>query len=187
MHCLGNSLSKSPSAVGDFRFRAEPENSPAFGRRLRFSDAAPEPGGFLNVHADFNKYEAYNLDRRVNTFVYMNEDWPDEYGGHLELWSKDMKSCHQKILPTFGRFVVFSSTDFSYHGHPQALAAPSDRQRRSLALYYYTNGRPAGECRDGDCSAEHSTLFQTPRGCKVCDEQTCKRYDENKPVWVVAN
>mmetsp|Transcript_9755 Transcript_9755/g.22408 ORF Transcript_9755/g.22408 Transcript_9755/m.22408 type:complete len:91 (+) Transcript_9755:75-347(+) len=42
MHCLGNSLSKSPSAVGDFRFRAEPENSPAFGRRLRFSDAAPE-------------------------------------------------------------------------------------------------------------------------------------------------
>ena len=144
-------------------------------------------GGFLNVHADFNKYGQYNIDRRVNTFVYMNEDWSEEYGGHLELWSMDMKSCHQKILPTFGRFVVFSSTDFSYHGHPQPLAAPSDRSRRSLALYYYTNGRPAGECKDGNCSGSHSTLFQTPQGCEVCDEQTCKRYDENKPVWAVAD
>ncbi len=70
-------------------------------------------GGNLDIHADFNKYRAYNLDRRVNIFIYLNEDWPEEYGGHLELWSKDMKSCYQRIKPKLGRFVVFSSTDFS--------------------------------------------------------------------------
>ena len=145
------------------------------------------PGGNLDVHADFNKYQAYQLDRRVNAFIYLNPNWKDEYGGHLELWSKDMTSCYQRILPTMGRFVVFSSTDFSYHGHPEALLAPADRARRSMALYYYTNGRPSEECLNGDCSGKgHSTLFKKPVGCQVCQENTCKAYDENKPNWVEA-
>ena len=27
----------------------------------------------------------------------------------------------QKILPTFNRMVIFSTTDFSYHGNPEKL------------------------------------------------------------------
>ena len=61
--------------------------------------------------------------------------------------------------------MVFSSTDFSYHGHPQPLAAPADRARRSLALYYYTVGRPSEECLSGDCDQKKGTLFKEPRGC----------------------
>jgi hypothetical protein len=71
------------------------------------------PGGNLNIHADFNRYENYKLDRRVNLFIYLNNDWPDEYGGHLDLWSRDMKTCYERIAPKLGRLVVFSSTDFS--------------------------------------------------------------------------
>ena len=145
-------------------------------------------GGHLNVHADFNRYQAYGLDRRVNAFIFMNDDWPEEYGGHLELWGRDMASCYQRILPAFGRLVVFSSTDFSYHGHPQPLPAPPGRVRRSMALYYYTNGRPNNECLNDDCSGnDHSTLFQTPYPCKVCEEDICKRYDENTPYWIEAS
>ena len=141
----------------------------------------------MDIHADFNRYNAYKLDRRVNTFVYMNDDWPDSYGGHLELWGRDMKSCYQKILPVMGRFVVFSSTDFTYHGHPQPQTSPKGRLRRSIALYYFTNGRPAKECLDGDCAGnDHSTLFKKPQNCKVCEEATCKRYDETAPYWVDA-
>ena len=144
-------------------------------------------GGNLDIHADFNRYNAYQLDRRVNTFVYMNDDWPDSYGGHLELWGRDMKSCYQKILPVMGRFVVFSSTDFSYHGHPQPQTSPKDRLRRSIALYYFTNGRPTEECLDGDCAGNnHSTLFKKPENCTVCEEAMCKRYDETAPYWVDA-
>jgi Rps23 Pro-64 3,4-dihydroxylase Tpa1-like proline 4-hydroxylase len=141
------------------------------------------PGGNLNVHADFNKYNAYQLDRRVNSFIYLNQDWPESFGGHLELWSRDMRSCAQRILPSLGRFVVFSSTDFSYHGHPQPLAAPDGRARRSMALYYYTNGRPSHECLKGNCSGKgHTTLFQTPVGCEVCEEKTCKAYEDEAAI-----
>ena len=124
---------------------------------------------------------------RINAFVYLNPGWLDEYGGHLELWSTDMKSCYQKIAPTMGRLVVFSSTDFSYHGHPEAMTAPKGRARRAVSAYYYTNGRPTSECLDGDCSGKsHGTLFQKPVGCQVCDDNICKKYDDpSVPHWIV--
>ena len=68
------------------------------------------PGGKLAVHADFNRYEEYDMHRRVNVFIYLNPNWEESYGGHLELWSRDLKSCDQRVLPTMGRFVAFSST-----------------------------------------------------------------------------
>ena len=103
------------------------------------------PGGVLKVHADFNGYPAFNLSRRLNVLVYLNEDWEDSYGGHLEFWDENMKEQKAAILPIFNRLAMFSTTDFSYHGHPNPLTCPPDRRRRSLALYYYSYGRPKSE------------------------------------------
>ena len=133
------------------------------------------PGGLLGIHADFNRYQKFGLHRRVNCFIFLNHDWKKEYGGHLELWDRSMKSCGQRILPGYGRFVVFSSTDFSYHGHPHPLNCPIGRARRSLALYFYTQDRPAHECVDGDCDNQHTTLFQKPLACSGCLDQSCSR------------
>ncbi|WP_370980290.1 2OG-Fe(II) oxygenase [Agaribacterium sp. ZY112] len=99
-------------------------------------------GGFLKVHTDFNYHRKMKLDRRINVLLYLNDDWQESYGGHLELWNEDMSERVQKVLPIINRLVVFSTTDFSYHGHPEPLTCPEDRSRRSIALYYYTNGRP---------------------------------------------
>jgi Rps23 Pro-64 3,4-dihydroxylase Tpa1-like proline 4-hydroxylase len=115
-----------------------------------------ERGGYLKVHVDFNKHTRLKLDRRLNLLLYLNKNWEEEYGGHLQLWDSEMKECHQKILPIFNRCVVFSTTDFSYHGHPDPLTCPEDRTRKSLALYYYSNGRPAEEVSGSD----HSTIFK---------------------------
>ena len=104
-----------------------------------------KPGGFLKVHVDFHKHKTMGLDRRVNVLVYLNEDWEESYGGHFELWERDMSKCVTRIAPLFNRMAIFSTTDFSWHGHPDPLTCPPDRSRRSLALYYYTNGRPASE------------------------------------------
>ena len=57
-----------------------------------------EPGGFLKVHADFNVHPKLNLDRRLNMLIYLNRDWKDEYGGHLELWERDMSRCRARIF-----------------------------------------------------------------------------------------
>lgn len=132
-------------------------------------------GGFLRLHADFNRYEKYDMHRRVNAFIFLNPNWQDSYGGHLELWSRDLKHCEAKIRPDLGRFVVFSSTDFSYHGHPNPLTCPPNRSRRSLALYYYTHNRPKEECLNNDCYLAHSTLFQTG-ACKECSDKQCEKF-----------
>lgn len=118
-----------------------------------------ERAGFLNIHADFNKHEKLKLDRRLNLLLYLNKDWKEEYGGHLELWRPDTSGCEKSLLPIFNRCVIFSTTDFSFHGHPKPLNCPADQTRKSLALYYYSNGRPAEEV-----SPSHSTLYQKSSG-----------------------
>ena len=70
-----------------------------------------------------------------------------------------MQKCVQRVLPVFNRCVVFSTTETSYHGHPDPLTCPDNRARRSLATYYYTNGRPERELAD-----QHTTIFKTRPG-----------------------
>lgn len=112
-----------------------------------------ERGGFLHVHADFNKHEIVDLDRRLNVLIYLNQDWPERYGGKLQLWDRRMKACRREIAPVFNRTVVFSTDSTAFHGHPEPLRCPAGRTRKSLALYYYTDGRPGARRR-------HGTLFQ---------------------------
>lgn len=95
--------------------------------------------GFLNIHADFtvHPHKRY-LRRRVNLLIYLNKDWKDAYNGHLELWSRDMKHCVQKISPIFNRCVIFNTDEDSYHGLPEPILCPEDMTRKSIALYYFT-------------------------------------------------
>lgn len=118
-----------------------------------------KPGGKLAVHADFNLHTKLKLDRRINVLIYLNKDWKEEYGGHFELWNKDMTAAEQKILPLFNRCAIFSTTSTSFHGHPNPLTCPPDRTRKSLATYYYSNGRPEEEANEA-----HSTLFRLRPG-----------------------
>jgi len=103
------------------------------------------PGGFLKVHTDFNWHRVLQLHRRINVLIYLNEVWDDAWNGHLQLWDETMERCGAKIAPLFNRMVVFSTTDKSYHGHPDPLACPEDVRRNSIALYYYTATRPERE------------------------------------------
>lgn len=122
-----------------------------------------KPGGFLKIHVDFHKHKILNLDRRLNLLVYLNEDWDESYGGHFELWEKDMSKAAVKILPLFNRVALFSTTGESWHGHPDPLTCPPERSRKSLALYYYTDGRPEEELTK-DQSGRITTTFAARKG-----------------------
>lgn len=116
------------------------------------------PGGKLAIHADFNLDPRRKLQRRVNVLVYFNADWKDEYGGHLELWSRDMSRCVRKIAPMINRCVVFNTTSDSFHGHPEPLACPPGTVRNSMAFYYYT-------ALDAETDVEeHTTLWRSRPG-----------------------
>jgi hypothetical protein len=96
-------------------------------------------GGFLNIHADFTVHPHHrNWRRRVNLLLYLNDEWPVEYGGALEFWSTDMKERDKVIAPLGNRVVIFNTDADSLHGHPDSLRCPPEVSRRSLALYYFS-------------------------------------------------
>ena len=96
-------------------------------------------GRFLKIHHDFTKHTYLpNLERKINLLIYLNSEWKEEYGGHLELWDSQMTTCHHRILPIFNRCVIFNTNKFSYHGHPDPITCPPERTRKSVALYYYS-------------------------------------------------
>jgi Rps23 Pro-64 3,4-dihydroxylase Tpa1-like proline 4-hydroxylase len=101
--------------------------------------------GRLAIHADFNIHPVSNKYRRINALLYLNSEWKPEFNGELELWSKDMKKCVEKIPPLFNRLVIFRITDDAYHGHPETWKAPLEYPRMSFAFYYYTQDRPEEE------------------------------------------
>lgn len=118
-----------------------------------------KPGGWLGVHVDFNRYEQLNLYRRINVLLYLNKDYKDEYGGHLELWDEKMETCHEKIAPKFNRLAIFTTSENSHHGHPDPLRFPEGVTRKSLAWYYYTVENGESIDKEG-----HTTLFKARPG-----------------------
>lgn len=119
-------------------------------------------GGFLNIHADFNRHPKMKLDRRLNLLIYLNKDWEEVNGGQFELWDREMKECHVNVVPTYNTSAIFTTTDYSYHGNPNPINCEPDNSRKSIALYYYTNGRPEEEINKD--LEEHSTLFKVKPG-----------------------
>ncbi len=119
------------------------------------------PGGLLEVHADFSYHKGIRLDRRINVLIYLNKDWKEEYGGNFELWDRNVTRAEKKILPVFNRCAIFSTTSISFHGHPEPLACPPDRNRKSIATYYYSNGRPE---EDPGLTHRHEVAFQERPG-----------------------
>ena len=115
-------------------------------------------GGYLNIHADFNTHKTTRLNRRLNLLIYLNKNWRDDYNGELELWDKNMKNVVKKIKPIFNRAVIFSTNSDSFHGHPDKLNIPENESRKSIALYYYSNGRPEEEIVFG--KEDHGTIYK---------------------------
>jgi Rps23 Pro-64 3,4-dihydroxylase Tpa1-like proline 4-hydroxylase len=112
------------------------------------------PGGRLDVHVDFNYIEERKLHRRLNLLLYLNPVWDEQWGGHIQLWDRDVKHCVSSFAPKLNRCVIFETSDISYHGvTPITADAPMPRQ--SFATYYYTKEAPAhwtGEY--------HNTIFK---------------------------
>jgi len=117
-------------------------------------------GGMLKVHADFNKHPSINLDRRLNLLLYLNPGWKKEWGGSLELYyENDLNSPCVSVKPEFNRCVIFSTTSSSYHGNPDPIDCPSGISRKSIAIYYFSLGRPKSEL-----NSMHQTIFVGTKG-----------------------
>lgn len=111
-------------------------------------------GGRLGIHADFRINQRLHLHRRLNVLIYLNKDWQEDWGGHLEIWDQSMKARVRSIAPIFNRCLIFNTDANSYHGHPDPLNIPDYLSRKSIALYYYT-----ASMKIYDELPTHSTMY----------------------------
>jgi hypothetical protein len=95
-------------------------------------------GGKFDVHVDRNVAYSTGLVRRLSLLIYFNRDWKHEYGGQLELWSKDGSRREVSIEPVFNRTTIFEITDENYHGVPSVVRCPQGRSRNCFVTYYHT-------------------------------------------------
>lgn len=112
------------------------------------------PHGRLDVHVDFNYLPERQLHRRLNILIYLNPEWRDGWGGHVELWDRDVRRCYHALQPRLNRCVIFQTSESSFHG-VSAVRCPDGVERRSFAAYYYTQKPPP----QWDGTA-HSTVFR---------------------------
>jgi Rps23 Pro-64 3,4-dihydroxylase Tpa1-like proline 4-hydroxylase len=91
---------------------------------------------FLDIHIDYNIHPIKKVYRKLNLILFFNPEWKDEWGGHLELWDKDVKNCIQRIAPVLNRCVIFECSDVSYHGYSK-ISVPDAVTRKSFYHYYF--------------------------------------------------
>jgi hypothetical protein len=109
-------------------------------------------GGRFDVHADRNVDHNTGLTRRLAMITYLNRNWRPEYGGQLELWSKDASRCEVVVEPLFNRTILFEVGDKNFHG-----VRPVEREgmeRKSFAIYFHTVGLP-----DGKTASPHNSIY----------------------------
>ena len=71
--------------------------------------------------------------RQISCILYLNQNWLEEYGGHLRLYlNDDDETEHLDIAPMGGRLVLFLSDTF-YHE-----VLPASRIRKSLTGWFLT-------------------------------------------------
>lgn len=114
-------------------------------------------GGRFGVHVDFAKHPVTMLDNRLVLITYLNKGWQPAWGGALQLWSSTQNRCVRAVEPIFGRTILFAHSADSLHGHPEPIAAPIGRTRRSIAAYFYSNGGS-----DDVGEGQGSTRFHSP-------------------------
>jgi len=91
---------------------------------------------FLDIHLDYNIHPLKKLYRKLNLIFFLNPEWENDWGGHLELWDANVKNCIQSIAPTFNRCALFECSDISYHGY-RKINVPEGVTRKSFYQYYF--------------------------------------------------
>lgn len=117
-------------------------------------------GQDLDPHVDFNYHPITRQHRRLNLIVYFERNWDPSWGGALDLHADPRRPAGEddvvRVPIGFNRAVLFETTERSWHGF-ERIDLPADqrhRSRRSFALYYYTDTRPAEET-----AKAHSTIY----------------------------
>ena len=92
-------------------------------------------GAFYKKHVDaFRVNRTQGQSNRVlSTVLYLNEIWHGDNGGELVIYAEEGEQVLEKVLPEFGRLVIFLSEKFPHE------VLPATRERKSIAGWFRVN------------------------------------------------
>lgn len=94
-------------------------------------------GSFLDMHADFSRHPVESSWlRELNILLYLNQDYEDSFGGHLQLRNRNTGEEHA-IAPANNRMVVMLTKEHTLHGY-YPISFPPGSYRTSIATYAYS-------------------------------------------------
>ena len=93
-------------------------------------------GSFLDMHADFSRHPVHHdWVRELNILLYLNRDYREEFGGHLELLNSQTGETG-RVAPLENRLVLMYTKGHTLHGYKR-INFPDGAYRTSLAAYAY--------------------------------------------------
>jgi len=93
-------------------------------------------GAFYKKHVDaFRAHTSghTNTNRVLSTVLYLNQTWQRDNGGELVVYAEGDEQVLEKVLPEFGRLVIFLSEKFPHE------VLPANRERKSIAGWFRVN------------------------------------------------
>lgn len=102
-----------------------------------------QPGAFYKKHLDAFDADSGSLpdprlpqaqrNRVLSTVLYLNPNWPATNGGELKLYAPDGETLLERVLPSYGRLLIFLSERFPHE------VLPTRATRFSLAGWFRVN------------------------------------------------
>jgi hypothetical protein len=92
---------------------------------------------FLFVKPSIENRKLMPSALQVNLIVYMNPNWKEEWGGHLNLWEGTLDGMTRpaaRIAPHFNTAALFRTSDNSWHGMPDPVRLRSVRSHCTKAF-----------------------------------------------------
>lgn len=106
-----------------------------------------ENGDKLNIHVDAGLHPILKIKKQATFGLYLSKNWKTEYNGKFEIWEGTNASQNEaeiirkvdELEPVFNRAVLFTCNDYSWHGCPVEVKAPSEAKRIFLTISYLSN------------------------------------------------
>jgi hypothetical protein len=135
-------------------------------RLTNITDLIPDPyltgagysrsftGDSLKLHTDFNWNEQIKVHRMLSFIIYLNPEWKEEWGGHLQFTDFNKEHVIQNVAPVFNRAIIWRYHKRGFHGYPQPLTCPAGMSRNTFRLFYYYS-----DARHKEDDRPHRSLY----------------------------